>query len=113
MRGLHAEVHSGNVTLVLPADTSATWEVETFSGNVTNEFGPGPEEKPASMVSGNGSNSPPAPAMPASTVDSFQRQREVQKTLIQAPAAPPAGESLERVRVPTLTRFFLRGVPGK
>ena len=39
----HAEAHSGNVTLLLPADTSATWEVETFSGNVTNEFGPGPE----------------------------------------------------------------------
>lgn len=37
---LHAEAHSGNVTLLLPADTSATWEVETFSGNVTNEFGP-------------------------------------------------------------------------
>lgn len=40
---LHAEVHSGNVTLLLPADTSATWEVETFSGNVTNEFGPDPQ----------------------------------------------------------------------
>ena len=40
---LHAEAHSGNVTLLLPADTSATWEVETFSGNVTNEFGPNPE----------------------------------------------------------------------
>jgi len=40
----HAEVHSGNVTLLLPADTSATWEVETFSGNVTNEFGPGPKK---------------------------------------------------------------------
>lgn len=40
---LHAECHSGNVTLVLPADTSATWEVETFSGNVTNEFGPSPK----------------------------------------------------------------------
>jgi len=40
---LHAEAHSGNVTLVLPGDTSATWEVETFSGNVTNEFGPGPK----------------------------------------------------------------------
>ena len=40
---LHAEAHSGNVTLQLPANTSATWEVETFSGNVTNEFGPGAE----------------------------------------------------------------------
>ena len=40
---LRAECHSGNVTLLLPADTSATWEVETFSGNVTNEFGPGPK----------------------------------------------------------------------
>lgn len=40
---LHAEAHSGNVTLLLPGDTSATWEVETFSGNVTNEFGPGAE----------------------------------------------------------------------
>lgn len=38
---LHAEVHSGNVTLLLPADTSATWEFETFSGTVSNEFGPG------------------------------------------------------------------------
>ena len=36
----HAEAHSGNVTLLLPADTSATWEVETFSGNIPNQFGP-------------------------------------------------------------------------
>ena len=41
---LHAEAHSGNTTLRLPADTSATWEVETFSGNVSNDFGPGPQK---------------------------------------------------------------------
>ena len=41
---LHSEAHSGNVTLTLPADTSATWEVETFSGNVGNAFGPGPQK---------------------------------------------------------------------
>ncbi len=40
----HAEAHSGNVTLRLPADTSATWEVETFSGNISNDFGPGPKK---------------------------------------------------------------------
>ncbi len=41
---LDAEAHSGNVTLELPADTSATFEIETFSGNIENEFGP-PAEK--------------------------------------------------------------------
>ena len=41
---LRAEAHSGNVTLLLPADTSAIWEVETFSGSITNEFGPGPKK---------------------------------------------------------------------
>ena len=40
---LNVETHSGNVTLVLPADTSATWEIETFSGNINNDFGPGPD----------------------------------------------------------------------
>lgn len=36
---LHAEGHSSNVTLALPADLSATFHVETFSGSIDNEFG--------------------------------------------------------------------------
>lgn len=37
---LDAEIHSGNIVLVLPADTSARFEVETFSGSIENDFGP-------------------------------------------------------------------------
>jgi hypothetical protein len=34
------ESHSGTVTLELPADTSAEFEIETFSGQIHNDFGP-------------------------------------------------------------------------
>ncbi|MEJ2084607.1 MAG: DUF4097 family beta strand repeat-containing protein [Acidobacteriota bacterium] len=37
---LDAEVHSGGVVLDLPADISARFEIETFSGSIDNEFGP-------------------------------------------------------------------------
>ena len=40
---LDAEIHSGNVVLELPADTSARFEVETFSGSIENQFGPAAE----------------------------------------------------------------------
>jgi len=34
------ECHSGTVTLLLPEDVSADFEVETFSGSINNDFGP-------------------------------------------------------------------------
>ncbi len=37
---LTVESHSGNVVLVLPADLSARFEVESFSGRIDNELGP-------------------------------------------------------------------------
>ena len=37
------EAHSGNITVVLPSDVSASFDVETFSGRIENDFGPGPE----------------------------------------------------------------------
>jgi DUF4097 and DUF4098 domain-containing protein YvlB len=37
---LDFECHSGSVVLVLPADISAYFELETFSGEIDNEFGP-------------------------------------------------------------------------
>ena len=40
---LSAEIHSGNVILELPGDTSASFEVETFSGSIDNDFGPAAE----------------------------------------------------------------------
>ena len=40
---LDAEVHSGGVVLDLPADISARFEIETFSGSIDNEFGPAAE----------------------------------------------------------------------
>ena len=40
---LTAETHSGNTHLYLPADTSATFEVETFSGSISNDFGAEPK----------------------------------------------------------------------
>ena len=36
---LQAESHSANVVLVLPASTSAAFDIETFSGNINSEFG--------------------------------------------------------------------------
>jgi len=35
-----AEAVSGNVELILPASISAEFRVETFSGEIDNEFGP-------------------------------------------------------------------------
>lgn len=40
---LDASVHSGLITLTLPADTAASFRVETFSGEIVNDFGPEPE----------------------------------------------------------------------
>jgi hypothetical protein len=37
---LEIETHSGSVTLVLPRDVSAEFEVETFSGKIVNDLGP-------------------------------------------------------------------------
>lgn len=37
---LDVECHSGNVTMELPEDVSATFEVTTFSGSIDNELGP-------------------------------------------------------------------------
>jgi DUF4097 and DUF4098 domain-containing protein YvlB len=37
---VHVECHSGDVTLQLPADVSAEFEAETFSGDIDNAFGP-------------------------------------------------------------------------
>ena len=34
------ECHSGVITLVLPEDVSAEFDVETFSGSIVNDFGP-------------------------------------------------------------------------
>jgi DUF4097 and DUF4098 domain-containing protein YvlB len=46
-----AEVHSGNVILVLPTDVSATFEIETFSGDIQNEFGAAPVQASGFMPS--------------------------------------------------------------
>ncbi len=40
---LEIEAHSANVTVTLPADVSASFEIETFSGRIENDFGPGAE----------------------------------------------------------------------
>lgn len=40
---LDAEAHSGGVVVELPADLSARFEIETFSGTIDNEFGPAAE----------------------------------------------------------------------
>jgi DUF4097 and DUF4098 domain-containing protein YvlB len=37
---LDLECHSGNVDLLIPADTSASFEVSSFSGEIRNDFGP-------------------------------------------------------------------------
>lgn len=37
---LDFECHSGNVNLLIPADTSASFEVSSFSGEIRNDFGP-------------------------------------------------------------------------
>jgi DUF4097 and DUF4098 domain-containing protein YvlB len=39
----HLNSHSGNVELRLPARTAADFEVNTFSGRITNDFGPAAE----------------------------------------------------------------------
>jgi len=36
------EIFSGDVTLLLPSSTSAEFDISTFSGNIDNDFGPGP-----------------------------------------------------------------------
>lgn len=36
---LDASSHSGNVELVLPADTAASFEIETFAGDIHSDFG--------------------------------------------------------------------------
>jgi DUF4097 and DUF4098 domain-containing protein YvlB len=48
---LDAEVHSGKVILVLPADVSATFEIETFSGDIQNQFGAEPTRTSGFMPS--------------------------------------------------------------
>ena len=42
---LEAESHSGSVELRLPASIAADFEVETFSGDISNDFGPPAERK--------------------------------------------------------------------
>jgi hypothetical protein len=37
----HLNSHSGRIVVRLPAAVAADFEVNTFSGNITNEFGPG------------------------------------------------------------------------
>lgn len=37
---LEIEAHSSNITVALPANVSASFEIETFSGNIENDFGP-------------------------------------------------------------------------
>lgn len=37
---VECESHSGKVTLVLPADISAEFDISTFSGDIENRFGP-------------------------------------------------------------------------
>ncbi len=39
---LEMESRSGSVRVTLPADTPATYELETFSGSIHNDFGPEP-----------------------------------------------------------------------
>lgn len=36
---LEASTHSGNVEIVLPADTAASFEIETFAGDIHSDFG--------------------------------------------------------------------------
>ena len=33
------DLHSGDLTLMVPADVSADFEIETFSGEIDNDFG--------------------------------------------------------------------------
>lgn len=40
---LDIDSHSGNVTLDLPRDASASFEIQTFSGRIDNESGPEPQ----------------------------------------------------------------------
>jgi len=49
---LSAESHSGNVVLNLPADTSASFQIETFSGSINNGFGGGEAERTSRYAPG-------------------------------------------------------------
>lgn len=49
---LSAESHSGSVVLNLPADTSARFQVETFSGSINNGFGGGEAERTSRYAPG-------------------------------------------------------------
>ena len=49
---LSAESHSGSVVLNLPADTSARFQVETFSGGINNGFGGGEAERTSRYAPG-------------------------------------------------------------
>ncbi|MGB5341809.1 MAG: DUF4097 family beta strand repeat-containing protein [Thermoanaerobaculia bacterium] len=49
---LSAESHSGSVVLNLPADTSARFQVETFSGGIDNGFGGGAAERTSRYAPG-------------------------------------------------------------
>ncbi|MGB5163332.1 MAG: DUF4097 family beta strand repeat-containing protein [Thermoanaerobaculia bacterium] len=49
---LSAESHSGSVVLNLPADTSARFQVETFSGGIDNGFGGGEAERTSRYAPG-------------------------------------------------------------
>ena len=49
---LSAESHSGSVILNLPADTSARFQVETFSGGINNGFGGGEAERTSRYAPG-------------------------------------------------------------
>lgn len=42
---LVVENFSGEITLVLPADVSADFDISTFSGDIHNELGPAPESR--------------------------------------------------------------------
>jgi DUF4097 and DUF4098 domain-containing protein YvlB len=42
---LNADGHSGVITLRMPADVSAEFEIRSFSGDIHNEFGPQPSKK--------------------------------------------------------------------
>ena len=49
---LSAESHSGSVVLNLPADTSARFQIETFSGSINNGFGGGEAERTSRYAPG-------------------------------------------------------------
>ena len=49
---LGAESHSGSVVLNLPADTSARFQIETFSGSINNGFGGAEAERTSRYAPG-------------------------------------------------------------